>query len=117
MFLRKFPKDLDYLDRPLGEDKDGNSTTLIDTIPDLQCDVQGEAELVLMAAVIEEIVNSLEKRDRAIIILRYGLYGNDVHTQNEIAKKFNISRSYVSRIETRVKKEIKRRLTENNIDF
>jgi RNA polymerase sporulation-specific sigma factor len=116
MFLRRFPKDIDYLDRPIGDDKDGNSTSLIDTIPDTQCDVAGDAELFLMAAVIEEIVNSLEKRDRAIIILRYGLYGYDVHTQNDIAKRFKISRSYVSRIETRVKKEIKRRLTDNNVN-
>jgi len=40
-----------------------------------------------------------ECREKKIIILRYGLYGNDFHTQRQVAKKLGISRSYVSRIE------------------
>lgn len=41
----------------------------------------------------------LTTREREIIKLRYGLYGEQELTQREIAKRLNISRSYVSRIE------------------
>ena len=38
-------------------------------------------------------------REKEIIVLRYGLYGNEYHTQRQVAKRLGISRSYVSRIE------------------
>lgn len=41
----------------------------------------------------------LDEREREVIILRYGLDGGDPLPQREIAKKLNISRSYISRIE------------------
>ena len=43
----------------------------------------------------------LDERELEIISLRYGLGNNEELTQKEVAKKFNISRSYVSRIEKR----------------
>ena len=46
------------------------------------------------------IKNSLDEREKQIIIMRYGLFGlSKSYTQKEIAQKLNISRSYVSRIE------------------
>ena len=54
----------------------------------------------------------LKKREKEILELRYGLGGNKPKTQNEIAKMMGISRSYVSRIETKaigkLAKEIKK---------
>ena len=55
---------------------------------------------------IEEI-NKLPKRDKEIISLRYGLFGKKEITQKELAKKLNISQSYISRIEKKVIKKIK----------
>ena len=51
-----------------------------------------------MANLLDKV---LDKREKLIIILRYGLADGKEYTQNEIAKKLKISRSYVSRIEKR----------------
>ena len=59
----------------------------------------------------EKIKNVLKDREKTIIELRFGLDGNKPKTQNEIAQMMGISRSYVSRIETKaigkLSKEIK----------
>ena len=47
-------------------------------------------------------IDKLPQREKTIITLRYGLYGTKPYTQNEVAKKLGISRSYVSRIEKHV---------------
>ena len=53
-------------------------------------------------SIIHKAVNSLDPRDRQIIVLRYGLDGNDEMTQKEVADKLGISQSYISRIEKRI---------------
>ncbi|MEE0869468.1 MAG: sigma-70 family RNA polymerase sigma factor, partial [Ruminococcus sp.] len=55
------------------------------------------------------INEELDEREKKIIILRYGLDGNEPMTQKNVAKLLNISRSYVSRIETRALKILKKR--------
>ena len=47
-------------------------------------------------------INKLNKRDRQIMILRYGLNNNDEYTQKEVAEMLNISQSYISRIEKKI---------------
>ena len=54
---------------------------------------------------IEEI-KKLKKRDKEIMIMRYGLDGKEELTQKEVAAKLGISQSYISRIEKKVIKEI-----------
>ena len=51
-----------------------------------------------------------DEREKNIIIMRYGLYGTEILTQNQIAKKLNISRSYVSRIEKKVIEKLRKKL-------
>ena len=53
-----------------------------------------------------------DEREKNIIIMRYGLFGTKELTQNEIAKKLNISRSYVSRIEKKVIEKLRKKLLE-----
>ena len=55
---------------------------------------------------LEEILN-LKPRDRDIMVLRYGLLGNDEYTQKEVADRLGISQSYISRIEKKVIKKLK----------
>ena len=55
---------------------------------------------------IEEI-NKLNKRDKEIMSLRYGLEGKEEKTQKEVADILGISQSYISRIEKRVIKRLK----------
>ena len=60
-------------------------------------------------------VNEIEDpREKEIIILRYGLRGTTPLTQNEIAAMFGISRSYVSRIETKALKKLRKRFETGN---
>ena len=53
------------------------------------------------------IDNILDKREKQIITLRYGLYGYEPRTQREVAKYLGISRSYVSRIEKKALSSLK----------
>ena len=82
-------------------DKDGNPLTYLDVIAE-ESDVAGELDLrVHTERVIELVDTVLDKREREIILLRYGLYGYAPLTQREVARHLGISRSYVSRIEKR----------------
>ena len=55
------------------------------------------------------INEELTEREKKIIILRYGLDGKEPMTQKNVAKLLNISRSYVSRIETKALKQLRKR--------
>ena len=96
--IKKSSQDIPFSE-PIDTDKDGNPLTLIDTIADKQ-DVAEEIDLKLKLERLQKIMPSaLDKREKQIITMRYGLSGSEELTQNEIAKKLKISRSYVSRIE------------------
>lgn len=64
---------------------------------------------------IRQIVNLLEGKDKEIIMLRYGFIDNKVYTQQEVANKLGISRSYISRLETKILKRISTALEDNGI--
>ncbi len=88
-----------YFDEPIETDKNGNQLTLIDIISD-GTDVADKIELAVASEKLYTLVNQkLSPREAEIITLRYGLYNKRPLTQREIAKRLNISRSYVSRIE------------------
>lgn len=100
------------LNEPIGKDKDDNVVTLEEV---LEADVRGVDEIIDLKMKIkklyEKIKTVLKDREKMIIELRFGLNGAKPKTQNEIAKMIGISRSYVSRIETKaiskLAKEIK----------
>jgi RNA polymerase sporulation-specific sigma factor len=58
------------------------------------------------------VEKELDERERQVIILRYGLNGHAPQRQREVAKLLGISRSYVSRIETRALQKLKQVLRE-----
>ena len=88
-----------YMSDPVDIDKDGNALSLIDIISD-NSDIIDDIELKLKTEKLYKVINEkLNERENTIIVLRYGLGSNPELTQREIAKKLNISRSYVSRIE------------------
>ena len=85
----------------IGFDKEGNEVALIDVLPDDKIDI---SEDVIKQLTIEKVWQHLEvltERECEIIIRRFGLSGIDEETQQQIARSYNISRSYVSRIEKR----------------
>lgn len=93
---------------PIGKDKEGNEINLMEIIGSSEDSVVENYELRQdVKRLYEAVESSLTKREREVIILRYGLYGNEEITQREIAEKMNISRSYVSRIEKRALEKMK----------
>ena len=101
MFLRnqkKTSQDV-FISDPIDTDKEGNALTLIDVIAD-KSDIVEEIDTKIKLVKLKQILTKvLDKRELQIIEMRYGINGKDELTQREIAKKFHISRSYVSRIE------------------
>ena len=80
-------------------DKDGNALTLIDILP-AEGNLAEEVDLRIGSELLRrKISECLDKRERRIIALRYGLAGSLPLTQREVARLEGISRSYVSRIE------------------
>ena len=56
-------------------------------------------------------INKLNERDKKIMILRYGLFGHDEVTQKDVADMLNISQSYISRLEKKIIKRLKKDIT------
>ncbi len=102
------------INESVGYDKDGNEISFLDILktpkPDFALDIHNKNNLNLL----KDYFKVLTDREKEIIIKRYGLDGNDEVTQKEIAKKFNISRSYVSRIEKRALTKMLREYLKNN---
>lgn len=101
MFFRNQKKTAQdvFISDPIDTDKDGNTLTLIDVIAD-KSDIADEIDTKIKVEKLRVILPvCLSERERLIIEMRYGLCGREELTQREIAKKLNISRSYVSRIE------------------
>ncbi|HJD37108.1 MULTISPECIES: RNA polymerase sporulation sigma factor SigK [unclassified Blautia] len=85
---------------PIGTDKEGNEISLLDVIETEPVDVVKNYSLKQDIDYLYQLIPKiLSQREQEIITLRYGLYGKEEMTQREIAKRLNISRSYVSRIE------------------
>ena len=106
------------LSSAIGADKDGNEITLADTLESMEDDVATKVERRECASELMRIVREVtDDREYMIIKYRYGLEDAEVLPQREIAKKLGISRSYISRIESRVLSKLKKYLTENEIDL
>ena len=109
MYLRKNKKRNSEvsLDESLSFDAEGNELHLEDIIgtePDIvPRNVEEKDDKKLM---IEEI-NKLNERDKEIMTLRYGLFGNAEKTQKEVADMLGISQSYISRIEKKVIRKLR----------
>lgn len=90
------------LNESIGQDKEGNVITFIDVIENEDISVDEQIDLKMkVKKLYEKIAKVLKDREKTIIELRFGLMGNEPKTQNEVAKMLGISRSYVSRIETK----------------
>lgn len=97
------------LNETIDTDKDGNPLTLLDIMA-VDDNIIDTLDLKFNSRKLGQYINEeLDEREKKIIILRYGLDGNKPMTQKNVAKLLNISRSYVSRIETRALKILKKR--------
>lgn len=98
----------------IGMDKEGNDMNLIDVLESLDTDpVEDIYNKVMTKQVLEYIEKNLPKREKEIIRMRYGMGGTYVKTQQEVADIMGISRSYVSRIETKVIAKLSKHIVKN----
>ncbi|MDE7161167.1 MAG: sigma-70 family RNA polymerase sigma factor [Anaeroplasmataceae bacterium] len=117
MFLRKVSKQKNEvsLDEALNVDGDGNELLLADVIPTNQVLAIDEAISNEKERIMYEAVEKLNKREKEIITLRFGLYKCEEMTQKEVADKLGISQSYISRLEKKIidklKCEMEKKLT------
>lgn len=112
MFLRKSSqlKNEISIDEPLNTDWDGNELLLCDILgsePDI---VNNDLESELERQLVHNAVSSLGERERLIMELRFGLNGKKEHTQKQVADKLGISQSYISRLEKKIIRQLKREL-------
>lgn len=102
----------------IGMDKDGNEICLADTLEENAVDVATKVEKDECAKELRQILKKvLDEREYKIIRYRYGLDGAEALPQREIAKMLGISRSYISRIESRALAKMKEYLVKNNVDL
>ncbi|MBS4030031.1 MAG: RNA polymerase sporulation sigma factor SigE [Clostridiales bacterium] len=112
MFLRRNNKiraEVSF-DEPLNVDWDGNELLLSDVLGtenDLVLkNIEAEVERKLLYSAMEK----LNRREKKIMELRFGLLGQDEKTQKEVAVMLGISQSYISRLEKRIIKRLKKEI-------
>ncbi|MBE5923160.1 MAG: sigma-70 family RNA polymerase sigma factor [Lachnospiraceae bacterium] len=113
---RKCSKEVSLYE-PIGTDKEGNEINLLDIIEYHGKDITDQVVLnddirLLYSA----ITGCLEKRELTVLSLRYGLFGNEILSQREVASILNISRSYVSRIEKKALSKLALELNRTHTD-
>ena len=102
-----------FLDEPIGKDKDDNTVTLKEVLENNERNIEDEVDLKFkIKRLYEKIREILKDREKTIIELRFGLNGDKPKTQKQIAKMMGISRSYVSRIETKAIGKLAKELKE-----
>ena len=104
---KKYSKDVSIYE-PIGTDKDGETVSLVDV---LEVDEKEALDSIILKQDIQMLYEVYERdlkdTEKTVLRMRYGLLGSKEYTQREIAAKFGISRSYVSRIEKRAVEKIR----------
>ncbi len=112
MYLRKWQNRRGEvsIDEPLNIDWDGNELLLSDILG-TDCNIVNDTiEESVERGMLLDAVNRLSERERTIMQLRFGLMGGQEHTQKEVADIIGISQSYISRLEKRIIKRLRREL-------
>ncbi len=112
MFLRKSSqlRNEISIDEPLNTDWDGNELLLSDILGSEPDTVNDDLENKIEKALVLNAVSHLNERECLIMELRFGLNGKKEHTQKQVADKLGISQSYISRLEKKIIKQLKREL-------
>ena len=108
MFLRKNKKKKVEvsLEETLNFDAEGNELRLEDILGTSNDVVPDEFENKMNKELLKEYISHMDKRDKEIMVLRYGLNNSEEYTQKEVADLLGISQSYISRIEKKVIKKL-----------
>lgn len=114
MYLRKCSaqKTEVSIDEPLNTDWDGNELLLSDILGTdediVSRDIENEAEREMLLAAVSE----LGEREQEIMQMRFGLCGKKERTQKEVAEAIGISQSYISRLEKKIIRKLRKKLEE-----
>lgn len=115
MFLRRNNKTrLEVsIEEPLNVDWDGNELLLSDILGTEEDVIYRGIENEVERKLLRRAVNKLSKREKTIICLRFGLGTEDNNelTQKEVADLLGISQSYISRLEKKIMKQLKREMS------
>ena len=98
------------IDEPLNTDWDGNELLLGDVLGTDGEEISRPLEEDVERQMLLDAVNQLEEREKAIIILRFGLLGQEELTQQQVADRMGISQSYSSRLEKRIILRLRREM-------
>lgn len=112
MYLRKQSnKNTDIsIDDALSVDSDGNELNLIDILYTDEYEVSRNIEEESDKQILWQSIHTLPKREKEIILMRFGLNGVTEKTQKEVADEIGISQSYISRLEKRIFKKLKKEI-------
>lgn len=113
MSLRKIKKDknIDSLDRIIEcSNNDNDKLKLGDILTNELDNVEEKLDKEIIFEFIQQIVKELPEREREIIMLHFGFYNDEIHTQQEIAEKYSFSKSYISRIISKTIKKLKEQM-------
>ncbi len=106
--IKKTSQDIS-LNEAIDTDKDGNPLSLIDVLSTDDNILESLNTKLNVNKIYEYLDSELDDREKKVIILRYGLNGEEPITQREVAKILGVSRSYISRIETKALKTLRRK--------
>ena len=113
---KKTSKDIS-INESIGYDKDGNEISFLDILKTDAPDYVNDITIKDNIKSLYKYMDILSNREKEIMIKRYGLFNTKELTQKQIAKEYNISRSYVSRIEKRALTKILREFIRNKKEF
>jgi RNA polymerase primary sigma factor len=100
------------LDVPVGEDA---TTKLGDFIIDTLTSVEESVEELFLDNYIEEVLACLKEKERDIVIKRFGLFGNNEMTLEEIGQEYNVSRERIRQIEAKAINKLKHPIRRNKL--
>lgn len=95
------------LDEPINMDCDGNELLLSDILGTEEDLILKPLEDDVDLRILRQAVRDLPQREREIVVMRFGLEGQQELTQKEVAHKMGISQSYISRLEKRIMLRLK----------
>ncbi len=98
------------LDEPINMDYDGNELLLSDILGTDEDMILRPMEDDVDLCLLRQAVKQLPDREREIVVMRFGLEGQQELTQKEVAQKLGISQSYISRLEKRIMSRLRKEL-------
>lgn len=115
MYLRKISNQRSNvsLDEPLSTDGEGNELLLSDILGTEGDIIHSEIENKFEKEMLMQAIETLSEREKIIIGLRFGIFGEIEKTQKEVADIMGISQSYISRLEKKIISKLKKSIEKN----